>query len=254
MKKRLYRSSTDKAIAGVCGGIAAYLDIDSIIIRLLFVLFSLAGGAGLLFYIVAALIMPTEEAVRQQEYYEQQRSPYPGTSYVTPEGTVYQNSASAFAGAQKPVEASYTATEAPDAEYDDVDASTREMPEDGVVFEDVTLDRSAKASVEETTAQEAPKSAQAGTSPKQDSPRKTAGPGPSPYRQTQQGSTAGSYSSQPSPEQDAQKNNSGKVLGWICLVAGAAMLVQFFVPHIPIRLLFAAFVIFVGLVLLLRKK
>ena len=38
MKKRLYRSSTDKAIAGVCGGIAAYLDIDSIIIRMLFVL------------------------------------------------------------------------------------------------------------------------------------------------------------------------------------------------------------------------
>lgn len=56
--KRLYKSSTDKAIFGVCGGFAEYLGIDSLIIRLVLVLFTLAFGAGLLFYIIAALIMP----------------------------------------------------------------------------------------------------------------------------------------------------------------------------------------------------
>ncbi|MBO4880628.1 MAG: PspC domain-containing protein, partial [Firmicutes bacterium] len=56
--KRLYKSSTDKAIFGVCGGIAEYLGIDSLIIRLVLVLFTLAFGAGLLFYIIAALLMP----------------------------------------------------------------------------------------------------------------------------------------------------------------------------------------------------
>ena len=57
-KKKLYRSETDRAIAGVCGGIAEYFEVDSIVIRLAFVLFGLAFGSGLLFYIVAACIIP----------------------------------------------------------------------------------------------------------------------------------------------------------------------------------------------------
>ena len=47
MQKKLYRSSTDKKIAGVCGGIAQYFNIDSTIIRLAFILFCLAGGSGI---------------------------------------------------------------------------------------------------------------------------------------------------------------------------------------------------------------
>ena len=56
--KRLYKSATDKKIAGVCGGIAEYFNVDSTLIRLAWVVFSLLGGSGLLAYIIAALIIP----------------------------------------------------------------------------------------------------------------------------------------------------------------------------------------------------
>ena len=57
-EKKLYKSSTDKRLAGVCGGIAEYFNIDSTLVRLGWVLFSLLGGSGLLAYIIAAIIMP----------------------------------------------------------------------------------------------------------------------------------------------------------------------------------------------------
>ena len=56
--KKLYRSNTDKKLAGVCGGIAEYFNIDATLVRLGWVVFSLLGGSGLLAYIIAALIMP----------------------------------------------------------------------------------------------------------------------------------------------------------------------------------------------------
>lgn len=62
--KRLYKSATDKKIAGVCGGIAEYFNIDSTIIRLVWVLFSCLGGSGLLAYIIAAIVMPNESQVK----------------------------------------------------------------------------------------------------------------------------------------------------------------------------------------------
>jgi len=55
--KIIYRSVTDRQIAGVCGGIAEYFEADSTIIRLIFVLF-LFCGAGLLTYIVAWICIP----------------------------------------------------------------------------------------------------------------------------------------------------------------------------------------------------
>lgn len=58
MQKKLMKSATDKKLGGVCGGIAQYFDIDSTIVRLIWVVFTLMGGAGLLAYIVAALIIP----------------------------------------------------------------------------------------------------------------------------------------------------------------------------------------------------
>ncbi|MBE7047520.1 MAG: PspC domain-containing protein [Ruminococcaceae bacterium] len=58
--KKLYKSATDKKIAGVCGGIAEYLNIDSTIVRLIWVFFAIFVGAGLLAYIIAALVMPKE--------------------------------------------------------------------------------------------------------------------------------------------------------------------------------------------------
>ena len=60
MKKRLYKSSTDKKVCGVCGGIANYFDVDPTVIRLIWVIFTLVGGSGLTAYIIAAIIMPDE--------------------------------------------------------------------------------------------------------------------------------------------------------------------------------------------------
>lgn len=60
MKKRLYKSSTDKKVCGVCGGIANYFDVDPTAIRLIWVIFTLVGGSGLIAYIIAAIIMPDE--------------------------------------------------------------------------------------------------------------------------------------------------------------------------------------------------
>lgn len=73
MKKKLYRSSTDKKLAGVCGGIAEYFDVDSTVIRLALVLFCLFGGSGLIAYIIAALVMPQDPGYDQ---YGGGNSPY----------------------------------------------------------------------------------------------------------------------------------------------------------------------------------
>lgn len=56
--KRLYRSNTNKVFAGVAGGIAEYFDIDPIIVRLLFVIITIAGGSGVLIYIILWIALP----------------------------------------------------------------------------------------------------------------------------------------------------------------------------------------------------
>ena len=58
MEKKLYRSITDKKLAGVCGGLAEYLGMDSSIIRLIWILAVVCAGVGLLAYIIAALVIP----------------------------------------------------------------------------------------------------------------------------------------------------------------------------------------------------
>ena len=63
---RLFRSESDKMIAGVCGGLAAYLDIDPVLVRLGFVVLSIATF-GLPLYIVMAIITPTETALDAEE-------------------------------------------------------------------------------------------------------------------------------------------------------------------------------------------
>ena len=61
MHKRLYRSDTNKMIAGVCGGIGEYFNIDPTLIRLAWVFFSIATAifGGLLAYNLAAIIIPS---------------------------------------------------------------------------------------------------------------------------------------------------------------------------------------------------
>lgn len=56
--KKLCKSSVNRKIAGVCGGIGEYLNVDPTLVRLIWVLFAFCGGCGLLAYIVAAIIMP----------------------------------------------------------------------------------------------------------------------------------------------------------------------------------------------------
>jgi hypothetical protein len=56
--KRLTKSN-NRMLLGVCAGIAEYFDIDPNVVRVLWVLFCLAGGSGILGYIIAAVIMPS---------------------------------------------------------------------------------------------------------------------------------------------------------------------------------------------------
>ena len=58
--KKLYRSNSQKMVAGVCGGIAEYFNIDPTLVRLGFVALSFMFGGGLLVYIVAAIVIPAE--------------------------------------------------------------------------------------------------------------------------------------------------------------------------------------------------
>ncbi len=63
--KRLYRSRIDRMIAGVCGGLAKYFDIDPTIVRVLFVVTVFIGGAGILAYIILWIVVPEEQIIFQ---------------------------------------------------------------------------------------------------------------------------------------------------------------------------------------------
>ena len=58
MKKRLCKSNTNKVICGVCGGIAEYFNWDPTVVRIIWALFTLAGGSGIVLYIICAIVMP----------------------------------------------------------------------------------------------------------------------------------------------------------------------------------------------------
>ncbi len=58
MNGKLYKSSDNRYICGVCGGIADYFGIDATIVRLLFTAFTVLGGSGIILYLAAALIIP----------------------------------------------------------------------------------------------------------------------------------------------------------------------------------------------------
>lgn len=71
--KRLYRDPHNRMIGGVCGGIGRYFDIDPVIIRLIFALFAIFGGAGILVYIVAWMLVPLAKTPQQlKEMYSDQ--------------------------------------------------------------------------------------------------------------------------------------------------------------------------------------
>ncbi len=65
--KRMRRSSTDKMIAGVCGGLGEYFNLDSTLIRLLFVLLLFAQGVGAILYLVLLIVLPSDEEAGKSE-------------------------------------------------------------------------------------------------------------------------------------------------------------------------------------------
>ncbi len=58
--KKLYRSQTDRILAGVCGGLGQYLGLDPTVIRVIFAVLTVFSGTGLLLYIILMLIIPLE--------------------------------------------------------------------------------------------------------------------------------------------------------------------------------------------------
>jgi len=60
-EKKLYRSSENKKICGVCAGLAEYFDLDVTIMRLIFLLLLFVMGGGLLAYLICALVMPVQK-------------------------------------------------------------------------------------------------------------------------------------------------------------------------------------------------
>ena len=60
MSKRLYRSSLDKQLGGVCGGVAEYLELDPSLVRIGAILLLFVAGTGFLAYLVAWLVIPLD--------------------------------------------------------------------------------------------------------------------------------------------------------------------------------------------------
>ena len=58
--RKLYRSKSNRQLAGVCGGLAQYFNIDATLIRVLFILLAVLGGSGLVLYLAMWIIVPKE--------------------------------------------------------------------------------------------------------------------------------------------------------------------------------------------------
>jgi len=63
--KKIFRSIDDYMLAGVCGGLAEYFKIDGSLVRIIFVLLTLSGGAGILVYLILWLVIPKEQGLEK---------------------------------------------------------------------------------------------------------------------------------------------------------------------------------------------
>jgi len=77
MTKRLYKSRTDKVIGGVCGGLGVYLEMDPVVIRLVYLLVTVftAIGPGIICYIIAMLVIPEEPTITPSKPVEAETPP-----------------------------------------------------------------------------------------------------------------------------------------------------------------------------------
>lgn len=72
MERKLRRSRQDNVIAGVCGGVAKYLNIDVTIVRIVWVIAALLGGPGFIAYLICAIVIPKESGEEVYEYEEEE--------------------------------------------------------------------------------------------------------------------------------------------------------------------------------------
>lgn len=70
--KRLTRSSSDVLLGGVCGGLGQYFGIDPTLVRLIFVLLTLAGGSGVLIYFILWIVIPRDDMPAAQAHLDSQ--------------------------------------------------------------------------------------------------------------------------------------------------------------------------------------
>ena len=61
--EKLYRSRTDRQVAGVCAGLAKRFNVDVTLVRVLFILLAIMGGSGIVLYLAMWIIVPKEPAV-----------------------------------------------------------------------------------------------------------------------------------------------------------------------------------------------
>jgi phage shock protein C len=77
--RKLYRSRENKILAGVCGGLGEYFEIDPVIIRLLWIVLSLVWGFGVILYIIAIFIIPPQP--QGNRYSDEHLEETPGTEH-----------------------------------------------------------------------------------------------------------------------------------------------------------------------------
>jgi phage shock protein C len=71
-EKKLYRSKNDRMLFGVAGGLAEYLNVDPVLVRLFFVLLTLGNGVGLLIYLAMAIVMPEVQVVAKANSFDEE--------------------------------------------------------------------------------------------------------------------------------------------------------------------------------------
>ncbi len=90
--KKLYRSRTDKLIAGVCGGLGDYFNLDPLLFRVLFLILLAAGGSGFWLYIILAILIPPQPLPGQTE------APYNPREHIHEVAAEFKDSAHKWAG------------------------------------------------------------------------------------------------------------------------------------------------------------
>lgn len=81
VQKKLALSRRDKKIGGVCGGFAEYLEIDSTLVRLIWIALAFVGGWGIIAYLVAWIIMPQEAEPQPATVAAPSGAPQPATNH-----------------------------------------------------------------------------------------------------------------------------------------------------------------------------